>query len=141
MNPEILDKLKELQLLIEKEKNPHGQTMVDFFKPTASKIIQTLKWRILNNLRHGMITTDQLKADEQYLEDVVIASFNSVNAEMLLEFASGVYEDSDWMEQVKKHIKKGEKLQAVKIYKTNTSCGLKESKDYIDMLTEKMNYS
>lgn len=42
-----------------------------------------------------------------------------------------------YMRQVKKALREGKKLLAVKIYKVNTGKGLKESKDYIDSICYK----
>ncbi len=132
MNPEILTKLKELQLLIEKEKNPEGQTMVDFFRPVATKMVRTIKWKVLNDLGYKL----HHHTDSHHITDIIHSTFNTIDAEYLLEHSGGVHDETPWMDDVKNHIRKNETLQAVKIYKSHTSLSLKECKEYIDMLKE-----
>lgn len=45
--------------------------------------------------------------------------------------------EGKYMGEIKKALKGGYKLQAIKIYKDATGKGLKESKDFVDSLCEK----
>lgn len=45
--------------------------------------------------------------------------------------------EGDYMKEVKRALGEGRKLEAIKIYKTATGQGLKESKEFVDGLCEK----
>lgn len=136
MNPEILTKLKELQSLIEKERNPEDKTMVDFFKPVAHKMVNIMKWKVLSALNSP--SSDRFIDSNQAITNAIHSAFNTVTAEHLLEYAGGTYEETLWMEDVKDCIRNNRMLEAVKIYKNNTQLGLKECKEYVDMTKDKM---
>ena len=42
--------------------------------------------------------------------------------------------DPDWMEDVRYFIAQGKRVDAIKVYRSNTGKGLKESKDFVDSL-------
>jgi len=133
MNPEILTKLKEIEALIHLEDNADGKTISDFFKPTAHRMMETMKWRMKEEINQLGTWDDTKKAMLKIVDKI----FWSITPESFLDFHSGVYEDQPWMGEIKSALRRGSKLEAVKIFKMNTVCGLKESKDYIDMMVSK----
>jgi len=139
MNPEILVKLKELELLIEKERKPEeDRTIVDFFRPVAHKMIEIMRWKAIKNVDYqGYVNTSPIENRGEIIKAIEIA-FNQITPESLLEHGGSLYDDSDWMKEVIELIKDRHMSQAVKIYKNNTGLGLRECKDYIDRLNEQI---
>lgn len=132
MNPDILQKAKELQQLIEAESNQEGQTMIDFFRPTAKKMLEAIAWKV------EVILTPILSS-QQILE--VTRQISLIDAQHLLEFGGKKgFENEPWMHEVTSAIKSNQHLQAVKLYKQYSGVGLKEAKDYVDMIRDQKLY-
>lgn len=132
MNPQILDKFKELEKLIEDETKNHNLTMYDFFKPIAAKMMKVIDLRVQSIIKPYVST---------HICEKISIDLSMLDGETLLKSASDLEEtdlDSALILEVKRFIKNNQKLQAIKHVKEQTGLSLYDAKQYVDNLETKM---
>ena len=121
----IQSKLKKLSDLV--EKTEPEEEYVELFTSGQMDLYSMMvmvdeEWDRLSReeIREVMERSNQIWKERKWIESGKVDSL----------------EEAKYRSLIIDYIKKGEKINAIKVYRTNTSSSLKEAKDYVDALQE-----
>ena len=121
----VQNKLKHLSKLVEKTEPEDEQSelftsgQMDCY---SMMVMVDEEWDKLNReeIREVMERSNQIWKERKWIESGKVNNL----------------EEAKYRGLIIDYIKRGEKINAIKVYRTNTSSSLKEAKDYVDALQE-----
>ena len=121
----VQNKLKHLSKLVEKTEPEDEQSelftsgQMDCY---SMMVMVDEEWDKLNReeIREVMERSNQIWKERKWIESGKVDSL----------------EEAKYRGLITDYLKRGEKINAIKVYRTNTSSSLREAKDYVDALQE-----
>ena len=121
----VQNKLKKLSELV--EKTEPEEEYVELFTSGQMDLYSMMvmvdeEWDRLSGeeIREVMERSNQIWKERKWIESGKVDSL----------------EEAKYRGLITDYLKRGEKINAIKVYRTNTSSSLKEAKDYVDALQE-----
>ena len=121
----VQNKLKKLSELV--EKTEPEEEYVELFTSGQMDLYSMMvmvdeEWDRLSReeIREVMERSNQIWKERKWIESGKVDSL----------------EEAKYRGLITDYLKRGEKINAIKVYRTNTSSSLKEAKDYVDALQE-----
>ena len=121
----VQNKLKKLSELV--EKTEPEEEYVELFTSGQMDLYSMMvmideEWDKLSReeIREVMERSNQIWKERKWIESGKVDSL----------------EEAKYRGLITDYLKRGEKINAIKVYRTNTSSSLKEAKDYVDALQE-----
>ena len=121
----VQNKLKHLSKLV--EKTEPEEEYVELFTSGQMDLYSMMvmvdeEWDRLSReeIREVMERSNQIWKERKWIESGKVDSL----------------EEAKYRGLITDYLKRGEKINAIKVYRTNTSSSLKEAKDYVDALQE-----